>query len=39
MQITKIHDYDMEINPTYLIHGQGLAKLMVERNVGMVEDL
>jgi hypothetical protein len=28
--ITKIQEYDLEIKPTKLVHGQGLAKLMVE---------
>jgi len=31
--IAIILEYDMEINPTKLIKGQGLAKLMVESNI------
>ena len=30
--IAKILEYDMEIKPTKLIKGQGLAKLMTETN-------
>jgi hypothetical protein len=30
--ITKIQEYDLEINPTKLIKGQGLAKILTENN-------
>jgi hypothetical protein len=30
--ITKILEFDLEINPTKLIKGQGLAKLLAESN-------
>jgi hypothetical protein len=30
--ITKIQDYDMEIKPTKLVKGQGLAKILDESN-------
>jgi hypothetical protein len=30
--IAKIQEYDMEIKPTKLVKGQGLAKLLVESN-------
>ena len=30
--ITKIQEYDLEIQPTILIKGRGLAQLMVEGN-------
>jgi hypothetical protein len=29
----------MEIKPTSLIHGQGLEKLMVERNLDTMENM
>ena len=30
--VTKVLEFDLEINPTKLIKGQGLAKLLVEEN-------
>jgi hypothetical protein len=30
--ISKLQEYDLEIKPTKLIKGQGLAKLLVESN-------
>lgn len=30
--IAKIHEYDMDINPTKLIKGEGLAKFLSESN-------
>jgi len=35
--IAIILDYDMEINPTNLIKGQGLAKLMTESNFNALD--
>jgi hypothetical protein len=39
--VSKIQEYDLEIKPTKLIKGQGLAQMMVEGNevsLGMKED-
>jgi hypothetical protein len=36
--ITKIQEYDLEVRPTKLVRGQGLAKLMEEKNLEVVED-
>jgi len=30
--IAKIQEYDLEIKPTKLVKGQGLAKLLIEKN-------
>jgi len=35
--ITKLLEYDLEIKPTKMIKGQGLAKLMVESNLHVVD--
>jgi hypothetical protein len=31
--LEKIQEYDLEINPTKFVKGQGLAKLLVESNL------
>jgi len=36
--ITKIQEYDLEVRPTKLVRGQGLAKLMAKKNLETVED-
>jgi hypothetical protein len=36
--ITKIQEYDLEVRPTKLVRGQGLAKLMAEKNLEAVQD-
>jgi hypothetical protein len=35
--ISKMQEYDLEINPTKLVKGQGLAKLMVESNYKAID--
>jgi hypothetical protein len=36
--ITKIHEYDFEVRPTKLVRGQGLARMMVEKNLEAIKD-
>jgi hypothetical protein len=36
--ITKIQEYDLEVRPTKLVRGQGLAKMMERNNLEAVQD-
>ena len=36
--ITKIQEYDIEIKPAKLISGQGLAKMMAESSLDIMEE-
>ena len=35
--VSKIQEYDLEIKPTKLIKGQGLAKMLTQRNEEAIE--
>ena len=35
--VSKIQEYDLEINPTKLIKGQGLAKMLTQKNEEAIE--
>ena len=37
--VSKIQEYDLEIKPTKLIKGQGLAKMLIQRNEEAIETI